>query len=91
MYFIFSGNEVFRQPVIRTKTLGAQEGGLLVHASWLVANLRMQIRDHRWCARNGLKRKSHRICISKSEELERKARFLARSAKNAPEDGRFPV
>jgi hypothetical protein len=32
----------------------------------------------------GLQRKAHRICISKSEELERKARFLALRAKNAP-------
>jgi hypothetical protein len=32
----------------------------------------------------GLKRKSHRICMGKSEDLERKARFLARSAKKAP-------
>jgi hypothetical protein len=27
--------------------------------------------------RKGLKRKAHRICISKSEELKRKARFFA--------------
>ncbi|MDR2181741.1 MAG: hypothetical protein LBN92_03575, partial [Treponema sp.] len=27
--------------------------------------------------RKGLQRKSHRICMGKSEELERKARFLA--------------
>jgi hypothetical protein len=48
----------------------------------LVANLHSQIR----CSpmHPGLKRKSRRICISKSEELERKARFLARSAKKAP-------
>jgi hypothetical protein len=34
--------------------------------------------------RKGLKRKSHRICISKSEELERKTRFAAFYAANAP-------
>jgi hypothetical protein len=34
--------------------------------------------------RKGLKRKYHRICISKSEELERKARFAAFYAANAP-------
>jgi hypothetical protein len=34
--------------------------------------------------RQGLKRKAHRICMGKSEELKRKARFLARSAKKAP-------
>jgi hypothetical protein len=28
--------------------------------------------------RKGLKRKSHRICIGKSEDLERKARFFAK-------------
>jgi hypothetical protein len=37
--------------------------------------------------RKGLQRKAHRICIGKSEDLERKARFFARfeRAKNAPE------
>jgi hypothetical protein len=29
------------------------------------------------CARKGLQRKAHRICISKSEDLERKARFFS--------------
>jgi hypothetical protein len=41
----------------------------------------------RWCARKGLERKAHRICIGKSEDLERKARFLGRPPgrpKNAP-------
>jgi hypothetical protein len=41
--------------------------------------------------RKGLKRKAHRICMGKSEDLERKAWFLALRAKNAPEDGRFPI
>jgi hypothetical protein len=35
--------------------------------------------------RKGLQRKAHRICIGKSEDFERKARFFARLwAKNAP-------
>jgi hypothetical protein len=37
-------------------------------------------------ARKGLQRKARRICIGKSEDLERKARFFAAlAAKNAPE------
>jgi hypothetical protein len=35
-------------------------------------------------ARKGLERKAHRICIGKSEDLERKARFPALRAGNAP-------
>jgi hypothetical protein len=34
--------------------------------------------------RQGLQWKARRICMGKSEDLERKAQFLARSAKNAP-------
>jgi hypothetical protein len=69
---------------------------LLAHASWLAAKSRSDfalplvraqgIPGARFAAgrRKGLKRKAHRICISKSEDLERKARFLALCAKNAP-------
>jgi hypothetical protein len=32
----------------------------------------------------GLERKAHRICMSKSEDLERKARFAAFYAANVP-------
>jgi hypothetical protein len=35
-------------------------------------------------SRKGLQRKAHRICMGKSEDLERKARFLALCAKNVP-------
>jgi hypothetical protein len=34
----------------------------------------------RWCARKGLQRKAHRICIGKSEDWERKARFFCPAA-----------
>ncbi|MDR1316140.1 MAG: hypothetical protein LBK13_04625 [Spirochaetales bacterium] len=33
--------------------------------------------------RKGLERKAHRMCLGKSEDLERKARLLALCAKNA--------
>jgi hypothetical protein len=55
----------------------------------LVANLHSQIRSLR--TRKGLQRKARRICMGKSEDLERKARFAAFYAANAPEDGCFPI
>jgi hypothetical protein len=56
---------------------------LLTHASWLVAKSQSDFALP-LCVRKGLQRKSRRICISKSEELKRKARFLALCAKNVP-------
>jgi hypothetical protein len=42
--------------------------------------------------RKGLQRKAHRKRIGASEDLQRKARFLAAlAARNAPEDSRFPI
>ncbi|MDR1316994.1 MAG: hypothetical protein LBK13_08995, partial [Spirochaetales bacterium] len=58
----------------------AYANSLLAHASWLVAKSRS---DFALPLRKGLERKAHRICIGKSEDLERKARFLALCAKNA--------
>jgi hypothetical protein len=45
-----------------------------------------------WRPRKGLQRKAHRICMGKSEDLERKARFFAAlAAKNAPEKYKLAV
>jgi hypothetical protein len=50
----------------------------------LVATLRMRKVAAVAGRRKGLQRKAHRICIGKSEDLERKARFFAvLAAKNA--------
>jgi hypothetical protein len=73
---------------------------LLAHASWLVANLHSQIRCSPmrpgwWqnceailrcrCAAQGIAAESpQESAWALSEDLKRKARFLARSAKNAP-------